>query len=248
MLSRALNKAGSLAISLYDDFKEFLSPSACLCCGKDRDFPDLFLCPDCLIKLKSLNIGNGPVCPFCGRPSGAASPCSRCADSSAPELFFWGIYENELQECLLQFKFHRASDLGKRLTELAIDPLSERLRVRRYDMIIPVPLHKSREKERLYNQSEIISAELARHLEIVHETALLIRKRHTQQQARLEENHRWENVRDAFYITDSAAVAGKRVLLVDDIVTTGATVYEAYRPLLNAGASHLDIFSLAYAK
>jgi competence protein ComFC len=248
MLGRALNKVGTIAVSLYDDFKEFLSPSACLCCGKDRDFPDLFLCHDCLLKLKSFNIGNGPVCPFCGRPSGAASPCSRCADSSSPELFFWGIYENELQECLLQFKFHRAHDLGRRLTEMAIEPLCERLRACNYDIIIPVPLHKSREKERLYNQSEVISAELSRQLGISHKPELLFRKRHTQQQAKLEENHRWENVKDAFDGTDSFAVAGKRILLVDDIVTTGATIYEASRPLLNAGASRLDIFSLAYAK
>jgi ComF family protein len=243
-----LNKAGSAVLSLYDDFKEFLAPSACLCCGRDRDFADPFICPDCVLKLKSANIGNGPVCPLCGRPSGAGSPCDFCGDKNAPQLFFWGIYENELQECLLQFKFHRALGLGKHLTEMALEPLFDRLQARRYDTIIPVPLHRSRERERNYNQSQIISETLASRLHIQHEPHLLHRKRHTQQQAKLEESHRWENVKDAFEVDGDSQINGSRILLVDDIVTTGATVYEASRPLLNAGAAHLDIFSLAYAK
>lgn len=248
MLSRSLHKAGPLAVSLYDDFKEFLSPSACLCCGKDRDFPDPYLCPACLFKLKTSNIGNGPICPFCGRPAGAASPCAHCSEPSSLELFYWGYYKDELKECLLQFKFHRALDLGKRLTELAIEPLYDRLHSRRFDLIIPVPLHKNRERERLYNQSQIISSELASRLGIAHEPLILCRKHHTLQQAKLEENQRWNNVKDAFVVTDESLIAGKRILLVDDIVTTGATVYEASRPLLQAGVTHLEIFSLAYAK
>ena len=243
-----LNRAGSAVLSLYDDFKEFLSPSACLCCGRERDFPDLFLCPNCLEKLKIANIGDGPVCPLCGRPIGAVSPCDFCKNSNAPQLFFWGIYENELQECLIQFKFHRALELGKNITLMALEPLHDRLLTSKYDLVIPIPLHKNRERERHYNQSQVISETVASNLNIPHEANILLRKRHTQQQAKLEENHRWENVKDAFAVSDASVVRNLRILLVDDIVTTGATVYEAAKPLLRAGVAHLDIFSLAYAK
>jgi predicted amidophosphoribosyltransferase len=85
---------------------------------------------------------------------------------------------------------------------------------------------------------------------VEHSPAYLSRSKPTHQQAKLHESQRWSNVRDAFNVPDGRAkeICGKRILLVDDIVTTGATIYEASKPLLAAGAVCVDIFSLAYAK
>jgi len=249
MLAKVLNRATSVALALYDDFKEFLSPSSCLCCGRDRVFADPLLCPECEQALTTKNIGQGPVCPFCGRPDGAAGSCSFCKDRDRLKLFYWGVYDEELKTCILQFKFHRAKELGVRLTSLAMASLDERLNHLKYDLVVPVPLHKARVRSREYNQSEIISMEVARCLNIEHVADVLVRHRHTLQQAKLEEDKRWSNVENAFGVRNDGVgvLLAKRILLVDDIVTTGATVFEASKPLLRVGARQVDIFSLAYA-
>lgn len=248
MLGRSLHKAASLARAFYDDFQEFMSPSACLSCGRERDFPDTLLCPTCYDNLTRKNTGGGPICPFCARPAGTKSSCARCVQSPL-DLYFWGYYDDELKECLQQFKFHNAVELGKRLSRMAAAAMGETLARNCYDIVVPVPLHKGRERERLFNQSEVIALEIARSLNTGISPGLLTRIKPTRQQAKLDEASRWNNVRDAFVIAgDSVEVSGKSILLVDDIVTTGATVYEASRALLAAGPKRLDIFSLAYAK
>jgi ComF family protein len=127
--------------------------------------------------------------------------------------------------------------------------LDERLNHLKYDLVVPVPLHKARVRSREYNQSEIISMEVARCLNIEHVADVLVRHRHTLQQAKLEEDKRWSNVENAFGVRNDGVgvLLAKRILLVDDIVTTGATVFEASKPLLRVGARQVDIFSLAYA-
>jgi ComF family protein len=249
-LLRVFSNTAGWAKSLYDDFKEFLSPSACLCCGRERDFPDPLLCPDCITNLTLKNPGGGPICPFCARPVGTKSSCEFCRGPHPLDLYFWGIYDDELKDCLLQFKFHGALELGRRLSDMAATSIGERLSENRYDLIVSLPLHKARERERRFNQSEIIARRLSERLGVILNPGILIRVKATHQQARLAENDRWNNVADAFVIASGSReiLAGKNVLLVDDIVTTGATIYEASRPLLDSGVRRLDIFSMAYAK
>ena len=250
MLNQPLDKAVSFVKSLYQDFKEFLAPSSCLCCGRGKDFDDPLLCPTCTENLRRNNIGVGPICPFCSRPEGAGTPCQYCALPDHLRLYYWGRYEEELRDCLLQFKFHRAIDLGNRLVELAGNSLAERIASNRYDFILPMPLHKVREKEREYNQSEILAKKVAGILNVQMRCDCLIRNRATRQQAKLDDKEKWENVRDAFSLAPNTELIlrGKAILLIDDIVTTGATVYEAARPLWEAGVAKINIFSLAYSR
>ncbi len=245
-----LAKGAGWAKSLYNDFKEFLSPSACLCCGRERDFADLLLCPECIRKLNVRNIGSGPVCPYCGEIAGENSYCRFCIQKESLDFYFWGIYDNELKECILKFKFHGAIDLGKRLSEMAAGSLIERLAQNDYDLIVPLPLHRARKRERQFNQSEVIAEVISNLLGIELGRDILLRIRSTRQQAKLAEKDRWNNVKGAFVISNDLQdlLKGKRILLVDDIVTTGATIYEASRPLLSNGIKRLDVFSLAYAK
>jgi ComF family protein len=249
-LKQALAKTAVWVKSVYDDFKEFLSPSACLCCGRERDFADPFLCPTCIDNLKRKNIGDGPICPFCGRPAGTRSSCELCRGPRPLDFYYWGIYDEELKECILQFKFRNALELGKKLSLLAASTIGERLANNEYDMIVSVPLHKARERERRFNQSDIIARTISKALDIPICPDALIRRRATYQQSKLAEKDRWNNVKDAFVISSDSRefLTGKRVLLIDDIVTTGATIYEASRPLLETEIGRLDIFALAYAK
>lgn len=245
-----LQKTSEFAGSLYNDFKEFLSPSFCLGCNGDILSDDPLLCETCMEGLRKANAGEGPICPFCGRPDGIGDRCKYCREEKRLRLFFWGEYDGLLKDCLGQFKFGGAIDLGRRLVDMAVDSLQQRIFDNRYDLVIPVPLHRSRSRERGFNQSEILARRLADLLHIELDTQILKRVRPTQQQAMLDESQRWENVRDAFGRADEdgSSLRGKAVLLVDDIVTTGATIYEAARPLQSGNPALVDVFCLGYTR
>lgn len=247
MIAGMYSKSQNLLKSVYDDFKEFLSPSLCLGCGNEISLENPFFCHNCFVSLKRNNPGAGPVCPYCGRPGEVASVCSFCADIESSRLYFWGAYDGLLKESITMFKFGGMVELGRVLADLAADSLASRLADSSFDMIVPVPLYKARRRKREFNQSEIIAEILAKRFGIELKTDHLVRIRHTAQQAKLEESQRWKNVEGTFALRENAGIAGKQVLLVDDIVTTGATVFEAGRPLREAGASGVTVFSLAYA-
>lgn len=112
------------------------------------------------------------------------------------------------------------------------------------DLVVPVPLHRVRELERGYNQSERLARGIADVLGAEVGDGLLVRQRATRSQTALDKEARWQNVAGAFALSDPAAVAGRRVLLVDDVLTTGATVVAASVPLHEAGAA-VDLAVLA---
>ncbi len=245
-----LHKTSEFARSLYNDFKEFLSPPFCLGCNGDILSDDPLLCAPCIEILKTANMGEGPICPFCGRPDGTGNPCRSCGAQEKLRLFFWGEYDGLLKECLAQFKFNRAIDLGRRLVDMAVDSLHQRITDSHYDLVIPVPLHRSRRRERGFNQSEILARRLADLLHLELNTEILERVRSTKQQAKLELNQRWDNVKDAFALGEENGLSlpGKAILLVDDIVTTGGTIHEAARPLQSGNPARVDVFCLGFTR
>ena len=250
MINQVLHKTSEFARSLYGDFKEFLSPSFCLGCNGNILSDDPLLCISCIETLKMTNTGEGPICPFCGRPDGIDDRCQFCRARKRLRLFFWGEYDGLLKDCLAQFKFSGAIDLGRRLVDMAVDSLHQRITDNQYDLIIPVPLHRSRRRERGFNQSEILARRLADLLHIELNMEILKRVRPTTQQARLEESSRRENVKNAFALTNNRgpSLSGKAILLVDDIVTTGATIYEAAKPLQSGDPALVDVFCLGYTR
>jgi ComF family protein len=152
-------------------------------------------------------------------------------------------------EYITSFKFRGVRELGTRLTEEAVSGLYDRLKENHYDYIVPVPLYRSRQRKREYNQSGIIAKKVAEILEIEYVSDSVFRVRSTKQQAKIKvDDKRWKNVRGAFSLfKGDFGFAGKRVLIVDDIVTTGATVYEVARPIREQQPELLDVFCLAYA-
>lgn len=116
-----------------------------------------------------------------------------------------------------------------------------------YDVLVPVPLHPTRYRERGYNQAELIASVISQTLAIPLLPQNLLRCRHTQNQARIGRKERWTNIQGAFTIRHSKKFLNRRVLLIDDLLTTGATASEAARVLKETGAARVDVVTVAIA-
>jgi len=186
-----------------------------------------------------------------GREAQAAL-CARCQASPRPwgRVLVYGEYQGRLKDMILGYKFSARLDYGRRLQECALAAFEAGLAAHRElsgcEALVPVPLHPRRLLARGFNQSRelarLISAR--RGLPIWHDA--LVRVRRTTPQMRLARAARTENIRGAF-AGRAELVAGRQLLLVDDIMTTGATLEECARALLHAGAKRVDVLALARA-
>ena len=182
-------------------------------------------------------------CPGCGEPAAwpelPLAPCAYCLKEPPlwQNFIFHGPHEGLLRKLLITLKFHKQPFLGHALgTLLAMHP---ELAVMTADAVIPVPLHPSRLTQRGYNQAQEIARPVARHLQLPLAPDLLFRVLATAPQTNFSRNERKNNIRNAF--TARKAVRGMRVLLVDDTLTTGATLAAATQALLTSGASSVTV-------
>jgi len=228
---------------------DFVFPPICLGCGREeRPGPlKLGLCLPCRGRLKLLRGGR---CDGCGRPlPGAALPaaylCGNCRRRRPPfdRLRAVWSYEPPLEQVIHALKFGRLDFLGGHLAEEIWQRMGGELR--RAEAIVPVPLHWRRQLVRGYNQAERIARPLAKLLGRPLVTALR-RARSTPPQARLERSRRQENLRRAFRGRRPAPIRDRRVLLVDDVTTTGATLGHAAAALRRIGAA--SVVALAVAR
>jgi ComF family protein len=159
----------------------------------------------------------------------------------------YGVYDGALVRAILMLKFEQIQPLGgwfaARLAELA----RAEAPAMAADVVVPVPLHRDREKERGYNQAAAISKPLAKILGLPHQAALLVRTRPRPDKQVLSLEERWASVRGAFATRPGSQVDKLRVLLVDDVLTTGATLDACTRALLDSGATSVVALTVARA-
>lgn len=190
-------------------------------------------------------------CRICGALSDEPF-CLRCFSSIVylqPSAFFHavGVYEGALRKAIHHFKFNRRKELSSPLGYLLIKYLNRHLNKTAVDMVIPVPLHEKRLKERGFNQSELLCQEITRYYNYPTISGLLLRCRETHPQFELKRHERLKNVRGAFEVKGGRLLQGKSVLLVDDIYTTGFTISECTRALKQSGAQQVHILALSRA-
>ncbi len=155
---------------------------------------------------------------------------------------------SRVQHLLHALKYKNQPELGVALGRMYGQDLLEAEYVSEFDLIVPVPLHSSRKRNRGYNQSEEFGKGLAEILATECSDKLMRRRIGTETQTRKSKLNRWENVRQVFDVSRPERVEGKRILLVDDVVTTGATLEACGRSLLGAGTRELSIACIASAQ
>lgn len=198
-----------------------------------------------------------PLCWCCGVPFttsvGPDHLCARCL--SRPPAFrqarSWGRYQSgdtvphPLSTAIQQFKYQRDMSAGKVLAGLGATHFPWQGQM--YDLIVPVPLHFDRLRWRGFNQSLILARAIGQAWHIETDPFVLTRTRATIPQTQLSESERRENVRGAFMVVTLQRLAGKTILLVDDVYTSGATAEECAKTLRRGGAEAVDVFTLARA-
>ena len=237
-----------------DALVSVIFPAGCRICGElladSRRVP---ICPKCLDSFERVP---SAVCEICGCPlfglrqkeeqSRLCPACQNktygfdCARSFA-------IYQGPLVRAILLVKFEQIEPLGAWFAErLAEVVSSERARFAA-DVVVPVPLHRQRERERGYNQAALISRPLAKRLRLPHKALLLMRTKARPDKRILTLEERWESVRGAFVTRPGGQVDNLRVLLIDDVLTTGATLDACARALREAGAKSVIALTVARA-
>ena len=159
----------------------------------------------------------------------------------------FGCYSCELSRIIQAFKFDGRQNLAGLLAPLLATTFLDTWSAQEIDLIVPVPLHPRRKRERGYNQAALLGKALANLLGLACQESALSRVRPTLPQVGLTDTERSQNVRHAFRCVRPAAVQGRRVLLIDDVMTTGSTVASASESLLDAGAKRVCVLTLARA-
>lgn len=197
-------------------------PPKCIFCANILDInTEIYICGDCYKKI-----------PFVEETNASFNKGFNYYDDMICVCKYSGI----IKDALRRFKFSNKPAYAKTFSLLLLQKLKEMTNGHVFDIIISVPLHKQKELARGYNQSYLISKEISRGLGICEQSAVLKRIRNTDSQSRLEKNMRLTNVKDAFMVNNAAAVTGKTILIIDDILTTGSTLNECCRVLKQAGA------------
>jgi ComF family protein len=194
---------------------------------------------------------DGASCPRCALPyplpAGSDHLCEACLRQPPP--FQWvrclGLYEDGLAEAVQRFKYQGAIGLDRPLARLLADVLSLDRDTFRPHLLVAVPLHRRRLQARGYNQSLLLARELGRRWQVPAPARLLRRIRFTPSQQGLDAAARRRNLKGAFAL--SRELDGERVLLIDDVLTTGATARECARTLLDGGAGQVAVAVLARA-
>ena len=224
---------------LLDAAVDALLPQRCLVCGRFGAALHAHCVP-------TLARAEPPRCERCWRPS-RFTWCEVCAEDGSEAPAFAGLrtpfrFEGDVRRAILEAKFRGVTAL---LEPLAIEAGAMLPRAWRVDLVAPVPLHRRRQRRRGFNQAEIAAAHVARDLGLPLVEALR-RVADRDPQAQLGADERSRNLDGAFDVGRSSAVAGRRILLVDDVTTTGATLSVAARTLRDAGAE--AVYRLALAR
>ncbi len=227
-----------------DALASLVFPAPCRVCEVTLDTASRIpICCDCLAALRPIS---GPVCQLCGRPF--ISPLAAAARRPLCHLCRRGVYGFDLARsygpygdamvrAITLLKYSAVTPLGAWFAARMAEMVAREPAPFAADVVVPVPLHATRLRERGYNQAELIARPLAKRLRLPFRSYLLVRTRPRPDKLKLTRQERWRTVRGAYALREGNRVDKLRVLLVDDVFTSGATLDACARALRRAGAS-----------
>jgi competence protein ComFC len=236
---------------LFKGLKDLIYPNYCLVCKNKIPTTDQqqLTCFNCWDKIEQ-NLP--PFCASCGRHlDSQAIEKNACPSCSKFNFYFDRAfspcrYTGAVKKLIHEFKYSGKDYLGKPLGKLMHTFIRNyQLPIEHLDFLIPIPLHKSRQREREFNQAEILSQEIAGEFNKKVLTNVLIRVKPTKTQTELAFQERCQNVKKSFLVTNPELIIDSNLLLIDDVLTTGATSSEAAKCLKEAGARKVLLLTLA---
>jgi ComF family protein len=236
--------------------KEFLEglidvvyPLNCIICkARLESVESIPLCTVCFRKIKKIE---PPFCNKCGKPLEVnLDPENICVDCRSRRYWFdraWASasYEGILRECIHFLKYNHRMSLVGLLSKILINFADRYMNIEQFDYIMPVPLHRTKLREREFNQSYLLASPFASRFNKILLSKQVYRVKYTLAQSELTSVQRRENIRDAFRIRNSESVRNRDILIIDDVFTTGATVDECASLLKKNGARHIEVLTLA---
>jgi ComF family protein len=231
-----------------DALASLVFPAPCRICGAILDTASRIpICEACRDSLRPLS---GPHCEICGRPFVSPRAGPKCHACRRDVYGFdvarsYGAYDEGMVRAILLLKYEGVRPLGRWFAARLAGIVAGQSEEFAADVVVPVPLHPARLRERGYNQAELIARPLARRLGLPLRSYLLVRTKPRPEKLRLTRHERWETVRGAYALRQGAQVDNLRVLLVDDVMTTGATLDACSRALRKAGASRVACLTVA---
>ena len=245
---------GSLLGAARDAVFSVVFPGPCRICERLLTRASRIpICDNCLASFKPLP---EKICVVCGRPlealptlAGEPVICPACKQGKygfdCARSF--GMYEGALIRAILLLKFEEMTPLGRWFADRLAEVVQRETDALSADIVVPVPLHRERQRERGHNQADLIARPLARLLSLPCRSVLLVRTKPRPDKLHLTLAERWDSVRGAFAARPGSRVDNSRVLLLDDVMTTGATLDACARALRQAGARSVAGLTVARA-
>jgi ComF family protein len=246
-MDRGKKSSFSLLRRFLGDLLDFVYPPRCGVCGRELSEGEGVICDACW---RSLDGICPPFCQKCGLPLPFPNNlCSSC-EGRSHHFFFarsYGLFDEIFQKIIHLFKYRRKLSLAGPLSELMAKTMRTDPRFSVMEAMMPVPLHPAKRRSRGYNQSELLARDLSRTAGLPLLREALIRTVNTPSQSRLSLSERMANVGSAFWAKDSRCLQDRRIILVDDVLTTGSTADACARALLEAGAAQISVITVARA-
>jgi competence protein ComFC len=237
---------------MFDPILDILFPQeVCCICRKPGKYgskqPWCQECSDKMIKLQC----SAPICERCGKYlEEGKTLCSDCLQK-APRFEIAravGPYEEPYRIAVKVFKFMGRKSLARNMGTMMARKIQAELRFGHLDLIVPVPISHGNLQKRGFNQTELLARQISKEIGVKMDGKVIIRVKETPSQTELSREEREKNLLCAFAIKDTAKVAGKNILLVDDVYTTGSTGRECTRVLMDSGAARVCIITWATGK
>ena len=212
---------------LLKDLLDFVYPPYCILCEADLEPENKLVCEKCWERLESSSTMETQI--------------------SKHRILALYPFSNDVRTIIHNLKYlnkrHLAVNLGSAIGKIIVEDKN----IRKWDFLIPIPLHKVKQRSRGFNQSELIVDAIAEVSSIEKDYRILIRHRYTKNQAALPMRERAANVKGAFSVLNKSRIEGKKIILVDDVITTGSTMLECIKVLKEAGAKEVTAVSAALA-